>query len=538
MLLTPPFFALSSSTWDNLSDGASLLIVALFIIAGIFLGYALRGLVGRWQAESIERKMKLREDEAEAEIRARIKEGDIQARAAVVKAREEFEASTKKRRAELQAIEDRQTQREANLDRKSAALDARENTVSEKAAAAERAAEEARRAAQAAAAVRKEADEQLCDLAKMTHEEARREVLRQANNALREDAESLSRRIQEAAREQGDAVARRLVADAVQRCAVSHLAEIVTTVVKVPGAEMKGRIIGRDGRNVRAFEAATGVSLLLDDAPETVVLSAFDPLRREVARLALEHLMADGRIHPAAIETAVEEARKRVAQTELEVGAAAAAEAGVAGLPDAVLRRMGALKYRTSFSQNVLRHSVEVALVMGTIAAEMKLDAALARRVGFLHDIGKAVTGEKKGAHAALGAEFLAAQGEEAVVCAAVAAHHAEGESDGGMMGVLCAAADAISSARPGARLENVSDYVQRLEDLEKLARAHAGVSGVFAVQAGRDLRVMVDPMAISDVEANTLARELCREISSHIKFPGQIRVTVVRELRCTEYAK
>ncbi|MCQ2392264.1 MAG: ribonuclease Y [Kiritimatiellae bacterium] len=538
MLFAPPFFALTSSTWDNLSDGASLLIVALFIIAGIFLGYALRGLVGRWQAESIERKMKLREDEAEAEIKARIKEGDIQARAAVVKAREEFEASTKKRRAELQAVEDRQTQREANLDRKAAALDVRENAVSEKATAAEHAAEEARLAAAAAAATQKKVDEQLCGLAKMTHEEARKEVLRLANEALRADAESLSRRIQEAAREQGDIVARRLVADAVQRCAVSHLAEIVTTVVKVPGAEMKGRIIGRDGRNVRAFEAATGVSLLLDDAPETVVLSSFDPLRREVARLALESLMADGRIHPASIETAVEEARKRVSQTELEVGTAAAAEAGVLGLPDAVLRRMGALKYRTSFSQNVLRHSVEVALVMGTMAAEMKLDAAQARRVGFLHDIGKAVTGEKKGAHAALGAEFLAAQGEDAVICAAVAAHHAEGDSDGGVLGVLCAAADAISSARPGARLENVADYVQRLEDLEKLAKAHAGVTGVFAVQAGRDLRIMVDPACISDVEANALARDLCREISERIRFPGQIRVTVVRELRCTEYAK
>ena len=531
-------FALTSSTWDNLSDGASLLIVALFIIAGVLLGYALRGLVGRWQAESIERKMKLREDEAEAEIKARLKESDIQARAAVVKAREEFEASTKSRREELQAVEDRQTQREANLDRKAAALDVRESAVAEKAAAVERAADDARKAAADAAAEQAKADASLCEIAKMTHEEARKEILKQANDALRADAESLSRRIQEAAREQGDGIARRLIADAIQRCAVSHLGEIATTAVKLPGADMKGRIIGRDGRNVRAFEAATGVTLLLDDAPETVVLSSFDPLRREIARIALERLVADGRIHPAAIETAVEEAKSAVADVEREAGVAAAAEAAVPGLPDAVLRRMGSLKFRTSFSQNVLRHSVEVSLLMGTMAAELGLDAVQARRIGFLHDIGKAATGEKKGAHAALGAEFLKANGESDTVCSAVAAHHSEGDSDGGVMGVLCAAADAISSARPGARLENVNDYIQRLDDLERLAKSHPGVTGVFAVQAGRDLRVIVNPDTLSDDDASTLARTLCREISEHIKFPGQIRVTVVRELRCTEYAK
>ena len=532
------FSALTSSTWDNMSDGASLLVVGLFIIAGVFLGYALRGLVGRWRAESIERKMKLREDEAEAEIKARIKESDIQARAAVVKAREAFEASTKARREELQAVEDRQTLREANLDRKSAALADREAAVDAKQSAVDKAAASAKAAAEAAAADQRRADDRLCELAKMTHEDARKAMMRQANEELRMDAESLSRRIQEAAREQGDNIARRLIVEAVQRCAVSHLGETVTTVVKLPGAEMKGRIIGRDGRNVRAFEAATGVTLLLDDAPETVVLSSFDPLRREIARIALEKLVADGRIHPGSIEVAVEDAKDAVSSAELEAGTAAAAEAGVPGLSDAILRRMGALKYRTSFTQNVLRHSVEVSLLMGTMAAELGMDAARARRVGFLHDIGKAVTGDKKGAHAVLGADFLKTHGEDDAVCRAVAAHHSEGDADGGIMGVMCAAADAISSARPGARLENVGDYMQRLDDLEKMAKTHAGVVGVFAVQAGRDLRVIVDPSAISDEEAGSLARTLCREISERIRFPGQIRVTVVRELRCTEYAK
>ena len=525
------FFALTSSTWDGLSDGVAILIIAALLVVGLFLGYALRGLVGRWQAAAIEKRMRLREEEAESEIKARLKEADIAARAAVVKAKEAFELSTKKRREELQGVEERQTQREANLDRKAASLDAREAEVGAKAAAAET-------AAKAAADKNRTADDRLKALARMTHEEARREILRQANAELRADAAILSRRIQEAAREQGETIAARIVANAVQRCAVAHVNELTTATVPLPGPEMKGRIVGREGRNVRAFEAETGVSLLLDDAPDTVVLSAFDPLRREVARRALTALIADGRIHPASIEAAVAAARASVEKSNAEAGEAAAAEAGVARLPPDVLKMMGALAFRTSFSQNVLRHSVEVAILMGTMAAEMKLDVVKARRIGFLHDIGKAMTASTKGAHAALGAERLKAAGEPPDVCAAVAAHHAEPGTDGGVYGVLCAAADAISSARPGARQESVSDYVQRLEDIEKIARAHEGVTGVFAVQAGRDVRVLVDPVAVGDQEASELAGEICRDISARVTFPGMIRVTVIRELRCIEYAK
>ena len=308
--------------------------------------------------------------------------------------------------------------------------------------------------------------------------------------------------------------------------------------MSLPNPELKGRIVGRDGRNVRAFEAATGVTLLLDDSPDTVVLSAFDPLRREIARRALSALIADGRIHPVSIESAVAAARAQMDVANEEAGTAAAAEAGVPGIPADVLRLMGALAFRTSFSQNVLRHSVEVALLMGTMAAEMRLDAVRARRIGFLHDIGKAITAEKKGAHAVLGAEFLQSHGEEAAVCAAVAAHHADPGTDGGVYGVLCSAADAISSARPGARQESLGDYVQRLESIEKLARAHKGVVNVYAVQAGRDLRVLVNPDEVPDSDLSTLAGDICRDISSQLKFPGLIRVTVIRELRCVEYAK
>ena len=520
-----------SSTWSLLSDGVAILIIAVLLLLGAFLGYALRGLVGRWRAEAIERQMRIREEESESEIKAKLKEADIAARAAVVQAKEEFDVSVKKRRAELQAVEDRLSQRENMLDRRAEQLD-------EKVAAVE-----ARQTAVSAAEKKVEenvvaADRRLRELARMTHEEARREILTRANSELRADAAILSRRIQEAAREQGETIAQRLVADAIQRCAVAHLNELATTAVTLPNPEMKGRIVGRDGRNVRAFEAETGVTLLLDDAPDTVVLSAFDPLRREIARRALTALIADGRIQPASIESSVAAARAQMAAANEEAGTAAAAEAGVPGIPADVLRLMGALAFRTSFTQNVLRHSVEVALLMGTMAAEMGLDAARARRIGFLHDIGKAITAEKKGAHAVLGAEFLKSHGEDATVCAAVAAHHSDPGTDGGVYGVLCSAADAISSARPGARQESLGDYVQRLEAIEKLARSHAGVVNVYAVQAGRDLRVLVDPDAVPDTDIPTLAGDICRDISAHVKFPGLIRVTVIRELRCVEYAK
>ena len=520
-----------SSTWSLLSDGVAILIIAVLLLLGAFLGYALRGLVGRWRAEAIERQMRIREEESESEIKAKLKEADIAARAAVVKAKEEFEVTAKTRRAELQAIEDRLAQRENALDRRADQLDTKSAAVEAKQSAVSAA--EKKAASDLAAA-----DRRLRDLAKMTHEEARREILTRANSELRADAAILSRRIQEAAREQGEAKARQLVADAIQRCAVAHLNELATTAVQLPNPEMKGRIVGRDGRNVRAFEAETGVTLLLDDAPETVILSAFDPLRREIARRALTALIADGRIHPASIESAVEAARSSVESLNEEAGAAAAAEAGVPGLPVDVLRLMGALAFRTSFTQNVLRHSVEVALLMGTMAAEMGLDAARARRIGFLHDIGKALTSEKKGAHAALGAEFLKSHGESDEICAAVAAHHADPGTDGGVYGTLCSAADAISSARPGARQESLGDYVQRLEAIEKLARSHKGVVNVYAVQAGRDLRVIVDPAEVPDQDMSALAGDICREISAQVKFPGLIRVTVIRERRCVEYAK
>lgn len=531
MTSVPPFFALSSNIWDQLSDAAGLVIALLFILAGGLIGFVLRWLIGRWQADSAEKSALMKADAIKAEIESLRKEAEVAAKAEVVRAREEFESSIASRRADQEQAESRLAAREESLDRKSTLLDAREAVLKSKAEEAEKLAREAdRRLA--------ESDRKLQDLARMTHVDARREVLKRANAALREDAESMSRRIQEAAKEQGEEIARSIIADAIGRCAVAHLNETTVSTVPVPNAEMKGRIVGRDGRNVRALESLTGVNLLLDDSPDFVVVSAFDPVRREVAKRALTALVADGRIHPSSIEAAVDSARAEVAASNAKAAEAAAAEAGVAGLSGEILSLMGSLKYRTSFSQNVLRHSVEVALLAGAMASELGLDAAKGRRIGFLHDIGKAITSEKKGAHALLGAEFLKANGEDQLVCRAVAAHHGEAEDDGGVYGVLCAAADAISSARPGARQETLGDYVQRLEDFERIARKHEGVVNVMAVQAGRDIRVVVDPERISDVAASELAREICREISASRKFPGQIRVTVIRETRCVDYAR
>lgn len=526
-----PLFALSSNIWDQLSDAAGLVIALLFILAGGLIGFVLRWLIGRWQADSTEKSALMKAEAIKAEIESLRKEAEVTAKAEVVRAREEFEASIASRRADQEQAETRLAAREESLDRKARLLDAREAVLKSKADEAERSQAEAERRTI-------EADRKLQDLAKMTHQDARREILKRANAALREDAESMSRRIQEAAKEQGEDIARSIIADAIGRCAVSHLNESTISTVSVPNAEMKGRIVGRDGRNVRSFEAETGVNLLLDDAPDSVVVSAFDPVRREVAKRALEKLVADGRIHPSAIEDAVRVARDEVAKSNSKAAEAAAVEAGVVGLSGEVLSLMGALKYRTSFSQNVLRHSVEVALLTGAMASELGLDAAKGRRIGFLHDIGKAITSEKKGAHALLGAEFLKVNGEDQQVCDAVAAHHGEAETNGGVYGVLCAAADAISSARPGARQETLGDYMQRLEDFERIAKKHDGVVSVMAVQAGRDLRVVVDPERIPDIKASELAREICREISATRKFPGQIRVTVIRETRCVEYAR
>ena len=521
-------------TWYDLQKAADALLAG---VAGLGAGYAFRSLVGRWQAHSIEKRAQTRLDEIELEVRNRLKEADIQARTEVVKAREDFEKSTKARRKELQDIEDRLLVREEHQDRKSELLDQKEQALSQRQEvlqvkltelAASR--QEVDRAADAAQA-------RLQVLAGMTAEEARREILQHQEQEARADAAGITRRMQEETRENAEREARRLITMAVQRYAAPHTAEMMTCTVPLPGDDIKGRIIGREGRNIRALETATGVNLLIDDTPEAVVISGFDPIRREVARQALELLVADGRIHPARIEEVVAKVQEEMEASIRQCGEKAAYDARVQGVDPELLRQLGRLKFRTSFSQNVLQHALEVAHLMGMMAAEMGLDAALARRVGLFHDLGKSADHEVEGAHAAIGAEILKRYHEDPIVVNAVGAHHGEIEAHS-LYAVLCSAADAISSSRPGARVESAEIYLQRLEKLEAIANSMPGVRKTFAVQAGREVRVMVDPLQIDDAAAMLLARDISKRIETELRYPGQIRVVVVRETRCVEFAR
>jgi ribonucrease Y len=521
-------------TWYDLSDAT---VGLLFGIAGVLGGYALRGLIGRWQADAIEKRARMVLEEAEGEVKSKLKEADILARAEVVKAREEFEKSTKTRRQELQEIADRLAGREDQLDKRSLSLDTKEQSLSAKLENYTNASEKLQQDRKKVDRMTDEADRRLQTLAGFTHEQARKELYSRAEDEVRSESGNLIRRVQEEAREIADREASRIVSLAVQRFAIAHSSDIMTSSVSLESDEIKGRIIGREGRNIRTLESLTGVTLLVDDTPEMVVISGFDPIRREIARQSLEQLVADGRIHPQRIEEVVQSVTENINKTIYEAAESAAFDAQVQGIPSEILRVIGRLRFRTSYTQNVLAHSVEVAHLMGLMAAELGYDSALARRIGFLHDIGKAMDHTIDGPHAIIGAGFLRKHGESDEVCNGVAAHHGEADSSG-MYGVLCSAADAISSSRPGARAETLGVYVQRLEKLESIANSYPGVNKSFAVQAGREVRVIVDPDKVTDDEAAVMAREISGEISSAIKFPGQIRVVVVRETRSVDYAR
>lgn len=525
---------MTNLTWYDVSDAT---VALLFGLAGMLGGYALRGLIGRWQADAIEKKAQQKLLDAENEVKNRFKEADILARAEIVKAREEFEKSTKARRQELQVIDTRLSVREENMDKKAALLDKKEQVIAEKHEDLQERLEQLKKERTEFQDQSQDLHKRLQRLAGMTHEEARRDVRHQAEMEFRSEAGNLIRRAQEEAKEGAERVAARIVADAVQRYALTHACEIMTSTVSLASDDIKGRIIGREGRNIRALEAITGVTILIDDTPEAVVISAFDPVRREIARQALELLVADGRIHPARIEEVVENVIASMDKTIFEAGEAAAYEAKVQGVANEVLSCMGRLKFRTSFTQNVLKHAVEVAHLMGMMASALGADPEIGRRVGFFHDIGKALDHEHQGPHALIGADFLKQHGESAAVVNGVASHHGDVPSED-VYGVLCAAADAISSSRPGARNESMGVYIQRLEKLEAIAMSFAGVRKCFAVQAGREVRVMVDADQVSDNDAMVMARDICNQITATVQFPGQIKVVVIREKRCVEFAR
>jgi ribonuclease Y len=515
----------------------NVIIGAVALLVGIGAGYVIRFMMGSYRAESTEKQAEQLLKAAHLDAEAIRKEGSIQAKAEVLKAREAFDVSTKERRQELLAIEERLSQREVNLDRKVAMIDKKEHTIDEKldeveARTAELACDRAR-----IDKLIEEEQQRLQRVAGMTREEARRTLLERLQEDVHGEVGSLIRRLQEEAKETAERESRKIVAQAIQRFALPHASEMMTSSVALPGDDMKGRIIGREGRNIRALEAITGANILIDDTPEAVVISCFDPVRREIARLSLETLIADGRIHPARIEEVVQKAEESMQETIREAGEEAVYLTGVQGVEPELLRKLGRLKFRTSYSQNVLQHSIEVSHLMGVMAAEMGLDVAIAKRIGLFHDIGKALDHEVEGAHAMIGADLLKRMSEKPIVVNAVAAHHEEVEAES-LYAVLASAADAISSSRPGARSESTGIYVKRIEQLEGIANGFEGVHKSYAIQAGRELRVVVDPEKMDDSKAMILARDISKKIESDLQYPGQIRVMVVRETRCVEYAR
>ena len=503
-----------------------------FVIAGLTLvvGLAIGYFVSRNQAEKVQRQERQKADNVAAEAREQARTIELQARDNALKISQAAEAEITRLRSELTREEERLQHRRTELDGRVDRLEQREQTVNKHQSAVDRRANEVEKLHQTQM-------EEIQRVAQMNTEEARGLLLAEVEKDARTDMARIIRQIETEAREDGEKRARKLIADSVQRVATENVAEFTTSLVPLPNEEMKGRIVGRNGRNIRAFEQAAGVDVIVDDTPEAVTISCFEPVRREVARRALAKLILDGRIHPAHIEKVLEDEQKAVDKVIVEAGEQATFDAGVTGLHPEVMRMMGRLKYRTSYGQNQLAHAVEVAKLSGILAAELGANEEVARQAGFLHDLGKAMDHNQEGTHALLGAEYAKRYGVSAQVVNAIAAHHHEVEQES-VEAVIAESADAISGARPGARREDLEAYIKRIRTLEDMATAFKGVLQAYAIQAGREVRIIVKPEEIDDLEATRLARDIAKKIEETMQYPGQIRVTVIRETRAVDYAK
>ncbi len=451
--------------------------------------------------------------------------------------REENERQMKEFRAEMQRSESRLVQRETSLDKRSDSLDSREEDLKKRSEALEAKKESVDRLHEEAEELRQKQQSELERVAALTQDEAKQMIIERVQKDAFHDAAATVRDIESRAKDEAEKKARNIIALAIQRCAADHVAESTVSVINLPNDDMKGRIIGREGRNIRALETATGVDLIIDDTPEAIIVSAFDPVRREVARLAVEKLINDGRIHPARIEESVEKAKKEVENQIREAGEDAVFETNQHGIHHELVKLLGRLRYRTSYGQNVLKHSIEVSHLAGLMAAELGADVQLAKRAGLLHDIGKAVDHEAEGTHVTLGAELARKYRESPDVVHAILAHHNDVEPQT-VEAVLVQAADAISAARPGARRESLENYIKRLQKLEDIATSFDGVEKCYAIQSGREVRIMVKPDDVSDDGTKVLAKEIAKRIEKEMEYPGQIRVNVIRETRAMEYAK
>ena len=469
-------------------------------------------------------------DEAKRQAETAKKEAVLEAKEQIMQLKQNSEAEEKKRKSELQSMENRIMQREESLDNRNNALDKREHQLSSLQGQLDR------RKVDLDELETKQTSE-LERIAGLSSDEAHDELLARVRAQSVRDEAQILRESEQNIRAQADKTAREIISTAIQRCAADQAGEITVTSVHIPSDDLKGRIIGREGRNIRTFEQVSGVSLVIDDTPETVVLSSFDPVRRETARVALENLIADGRIHPARIEELYKKAETLVNERVREAGEQAAFDAGIHDLHPELVKTLGALRYRTSFGQNVLQHSIQVSALCGIMASELGLDPAQAKRAGLLHDLGKAIDHEVEGPHAVIGADLARRYGERPEIVHAIEAHHADVEPDT-VLDVLVQAADAISAARPGARRESAENYIKRLEKLEEISNAHEGVERTYAMQAGRELHVMVQPEKISDAQATVLAHDIAKQIEDEMEYPGQVRVVVIRESRAVDIAK
>lgn len=507
--------------------------IAVFLISAViftFVGMMARKKIAESKIQGAEEEAKRIMENAKIEAENLKKEEVIKSKEEVLQIRNDLDKEIKERRGEIQSQEKRLIQKEENLEKRTAAFEGKEKELERKFTENEKKKQELDQ-------MYAREVEELERISGLTTEQAKRQLLSDLENEIVNEKAAIIREQEAKAKDEAMKNAREVIGLAIQKCAADHTSETTVSVVSLPSDEMKGRIIGREGRNIRTLETLTGIDLIIDDTPEAVILSGFDPIRREVARIALEKLIADGRIHPARIEEMVEKARKEVDNIIKEYGEQAAFETGVHGIHPELIKLLGRLNYRTSYGQNVLKHSIEVAHIAGIMAAEIGADIRLAKRAGLLHDIGKAVDHEMEGTHVEIGMDLLKRYKESKEVVHAMSTHHGDYEPQT-IEAVLVTAADAISAARPGARRETLEAYIRRLEKLEEIANSYEGVDKSFAIQAGREIRIMVKPENVSDEDIHLLARDMTKRIEDELEYPGQIKVSIIRETRAIEYAK